>query len=174
MKPDPWGYGSSAYEQRKYALALEAVRAHAWTRALEIGCGEGSFTQMLCEMGPGREVVGVDISAAALDRARKRLAGRPTVKLELRDAFASPPAGPFDLAICSEILYYAGRRITALAHGLAGTLTGGGRLVLVHPWPEARVLHAPFRTRAEFRELGERVERDPARPFAITVLERRP
>jgi len=59
-------------------------------RLLEIGCGTAS---LLCDLSPAfKEVVGLDISEAALDGAMKRAAERKivNVKFEKGDCFALP------------------------------------------------------------------------------------
>jgi peptidoglycan/xylan/chitin deacetylase (PgdA/CDA1 family)/glycosyltransferase involved in cell wall biosynthesis len=100
---DPWNY-RCAYEQQKYARTLEIMPASPIDRALEIGCAEGLFSEMLApRVG---SLLSVDISERALERARARCRRQPNVNFECRDVFADPPAGPFQLITCSEVLYY--------------------------------------------------------------------
>jgi SAM-dependent methyltransferase len=173
---DPWAYASSPYEQRKYARTLALVegggRRRDYARVLEVGCSEGVFTAMLAERGHGREVVAIDISRAAVQRARERCREWPHVRVERRDAFHAPPGGAFDLIVCAELLYYAGLRAGAVARRLAASLAPGGRIVLVHPLPRAAALHAPFRRVPGLALVAESAEEDPVRPYALAAFER--
>ena len=74
---------------------LEALERHGLPgkRLLDVGCGTGkSFMPMLPR---GWEVTGCDISAAMLDRARRK-ADKP-VRLEVADMLELPRFGEFDL-----------------------------------------------------------------------------
>ena len=170
---DPWAYATSPYEQRKYARALAHVEGRTYGRALDVGCSEGVFTRMLGERGHGREVVGVDISAAAIRRARARCRDLPHVRFERRNVFHAPPPGRFDLIVCAEMLYYAGLRAPAVARRLAGALAPAGRIVLAHPLPRAAALHAPFRAVPGLVLRAEAVEEDPVRPYALAAFEKK-
>lgn len=176
--PDPWGYTTSPYERRKYELKLAILpRAHepsapSYARALELGCAEGAFTCRLAEARVAREVVGVDFVPQAVERARKSCP-YPNVSFRQMDITAELPEGEFDLVFCSEVLYYLGslRRIRDLAERLSAILRPGGHIVLLGPWPAARVFHRPFLARPDLRVVAERVEREAARPYVVTCLE---
>jgi SAM-dependent methyltransferase len=170
--PDPWGYETREYEQRKYSRTLELIGQRDSARVLEVGCGEGVFTHALAQDGQAGEILAIDISRRALRRARARCSPFAHVRIERWDAFRKLPPGEFDLIVCAEILYYAGGRIPALARGLASALARGGRIVLVHPWPESDLLHAPFRGQPEVVARSELVEHDPVRPYALALFER--
>jgi len=47
--PDPWGFDSSWYEQRKYALTLAALPERRYERAVEPGCANGALTALLAD-----------------------------------------------------------------------------------------------------------------------------
>ena len=65
-------------------------------RALDLGCGEGGDALWLAEKG--WDVVAVDISRTALDRAEAEAARRGvTVDFRQHDLSAGVPDGPFDL-----------------------------------------------------------------------------
>jgi 3' terminal RNA ribose 2'-O-methyltransferase Hen1 len=59
-------------EQRKGAV-LAALRAAGAARVVDAGCGEGALLRMLTADPSFTEVVGVDVSARALDGAARRL-----------------------------------------------------------------------------------------------------
>ena len=128
---DPWRFETSDYEHGKYARTLAALDGRRFERALEVGCSIGVFTAMLAPRCD--ELIGVDVSERALERARERLAGASGVSLELRDLPAEMPAGPFDLIVCSEVLYYFGRGLLLeMLADLETTLRPGGSLLAVH------------------------------------------
>jgi SAM-dependent methyltransferase len=92
------------YEQQKYAHTLELLPDAPIGRALEIGCSEGLFTEMLApRVG---ELLGLDIAETALSRARERCKRFANASFECADINGYFPAGTFDLVICSETLYY--------------------------------------------------------------------
>lgn len=128
---DPWEYTTRGYEAAKYRRTIDAIRGRTFSRALEVGCSIGVFTKMLasyCE-----KVVAVDISALAVQRARQRLAGFSHVTVQRRTLPERLPHGPFDLIVCSEVLYYWNRRLLLNAlRAFEAALTPQGTLLAVH------------------------------------------
>jgi peptidoglycan/xylan/chitin deacetylase (PgdA/CDA1 family) len=129
-RPDPWHY-DAPYEQRKYEQTLELLPARA-ERALELGCAEGAFTRLLAARVSA--LTAADISPLALTRAARGCAGAANVTFVQLDAFEQPLGGPFDLIVCSELLYYAEDRamLARAARALAAALAPGGTLVAAH------------------------------------------
>ncbi|QAA76411.1 MAG: hypothetical protein BIP78_0645 [Candidatus Bipolaricaulis sibiricus] len=176
--PDPWEYTTSTYEKRKYELKLAVLPRAAdpasppYARVLELGCAEGVFTCLLAEAGVGREVVGVDFVPTAIDRARSRCPSLP-VRFHVMDVTRELPDGPFDLVYCSEVLYYLGslRKIRDLVERLVRRLAPGAHLVLVGPWPAARLFHRPLLSHPALRRTAERIEQGAHRPYVVTCLE---
>lgn len=68
-------------------------------RALDVGCGTGTHTVWLATQG--FDVVGIDVSARAIERARARAANTHpdgAVSFAIHDFLGAPPrGGPFDL-----------------------------------------------------------------------------
>ncbi|HEY2637054.1 MAG TPA: SAM-dependent methyltransferase, partial [Solirubrobacteraceae bacterium] len=103
-------------------------------RGLELGCSIGVLTERLA--GRCDELVAVDIAPRAVAAARERLAGWTSVTVEERDLPAELPAGPWDLIMASEVLYYWDADLLRSAlDALVGELADDGRLVAVH-WTE--------------------------------------
>lgn len=77
-----------------------ARKARSKARILDLGCGMGRLTLPVARHFSKAEVVGVDISAPMLDRARKAAAdaGLDDVRLELGDGRALPAVGPLNAA----------------------------------------------------------------------------
>jgi SAM-dependent methyltransferase len=137
--PDPWGFATSPYERAKYARTLAALGpdARRFERALETGCSIGVFTELLADRCD--ELLAIDASPTAVDRARLRLADRPAVTVERRVLPEELPPGPFDLIVCSEILYYwSADPLRELLESLASRVAPGGSLLAVHWRPETR------------------------------------
>jgi SAM-dependent methyltransferase len=107
---------TSADVARKARLVVsiaEVLLQRPVRSALDIGCGEGAWRQVLREMRPGLRYVGVDSSAYVVARyGRSRnirygtFGGLNQVGLE----------GPFDLVICCDMLQYV--PATELSRGL--------------------------------------------------------
>ena len=72
---------------------------------IDVGCGNGAFTELIVERCAPNEVRGVDPSEAQLDFARKRSAAR-LAKFDHGDAMALPfPADTFDVAIMALVIF---------------------------------------------------------------------
>jgi peptidoglycan/xylan/chitin deacetylase (PgdA/CDA1 family) len=130
QRVDPWKY-DTPYEREKYALTAELLPPRPG-RVLELGPAEGHFTRRLAERA--EHVTAGDISAVALARAEQRCASFANVTYAQIDAFAGDLGGPYDLIVCSEMLYYAGDRETLdrTAAAIAAALEPGGVLLTAH------------------------------------------
>jgi SAM-dependent methyltransferase len=104
-----------------------AVRAG--DRALDLGCGDGAFTELLA--GAGAEVVGVDVARTAVARASAR---HPS--LDFRPVAIDGPLpfqdGAFDLVWSSEVIEHVADTARWLSE-VRRVLAGGGRVLLTTP-----------------------------------------
>ena len=132
---DPWSFETSPYEAAKYRATLDALGTRAFGRGFEIGCSIGVFTAMLAPRCAA--LLAVDVSEAALERARRRCAALPQVRFErmaVPDAF---PAATFDLVTTCEVAYYWSRAdLDRSAALIEAALSPGGAWLLVHWTPE--------------------------------------
>ncbi|WP_162251716.1 PIG-L family deacetylase [Cellulomonas sp. Root137] len=125
---DPWGYTDRWYEERKRALTLAALPDARFGRVLEVGCGIGVLTAQLAERAD--DLLAVDVSAAAVERARERV---PGARVEVADIASRVPEGPFDLVVLSEVGYYLDRPTLVRVLGeLRAQLAPGGTLLACH------------------------------------------
>jgi trans-aconitate methyltransferase len=127
--PDPWGYETRWYEQRKYALTLAALPRSRYRRAFEPGCSLGVLTALLAQRCDA--VVGLELLPEIADRARTRAGANASITAgRIPEAW---PAGPFDLVVLSEVLYYLVEDDFAEVFArLAATLAPDGHVIAVH------------------------------------------
>jgi O-antigen/teichoic acid export membrane protein len=106
-KVDPWDYGREE-EQERYRAALamlDFVRERGrFANAIEIGCAEGAFTELL--VGRCETLKAVDISPVALSRARARLRHCQSVTFEQSDILRDPEPSRYDLVVAMDVLDY--------------------------------------------------------------------
>jgi protein-L-isoaspartate O-methyltransferase len=127
--PDPWAYvGDPGAEQRRQ-LTLEALPRPRYRRLLEIGCAEGWMTELLAERAD--ELLCVDISAVAVERARRRCERFSHVHFRVLDVVAGAPDGHFDAVVCCGVLVMLPAwSQRGVRDALVAALRPGGDLVL--------------------------------------------
>jgi ubiquinone/menaquinone biosynthesis C-methylase UbiE len=132
-----------------WALDLALADVPPARRVLDLGTGTGFVALALAERYPEAEVVGIDLSPAMIEEARRKtppeLAGR--VRFEVGDASALDcPDGGFELVVLSNMIPFYDE--------LARVVAAGGTLVLSFSrGSETPIYVAPERLR---RELGRR------------------
>jgi len=126
--PDPCAY-ESEYEAVKREQILAFLPTKMIPDALELGCAEGHFTLRLAPR-VGR-LIAVDISVRALGRAHARCSGHRNVTFRRLDLNTDEIPGPFDLIICSEVLYYL-QDLPSVARRIVAQLRPGGLLLTAH------------------------------------------
>ena len=186
-KKDPWNYSSSAYEKQKYGETLEAISGKKFRRILEVGCAEGVFTDMLSAYA--EELLAVDVSKTALERAKRRNCENRHVKFDCINIENECLQGKFDLILCSEVLCYLDTpdRVEKVRDKLTEYLEPGGSILLVHmrllkedesghPTPVtglprigAKTVHGVFRQSEKLKTVHENI--NPM--YVITLLEKR-
>ena len=127
-------------------LMVRALGLSGGGRVLEIGCGRGVGLSALSHVLRPALLVGLDVDAALLAEARKRLAreGVPA-RLELGDARALPFTGAsFDLVIDFGTCYHIARPSAALRE-IVRVLAAGG--LFVSETVSSQLLSHPWRTR---------------------------
>jgi 2-polyprenyl-3-methyl-5-hydroxy-6-metoxy-1,4-benzoquinol methylase len=125
-----WGFGSPAGRaraRRRAALIGEAAGLGPGVRALEIGCGQGTFTRLFAETGA--ELTAIDLSPELIAQARSAVQNVDLVCCSL-EAF-SPGETRYDAVIGSSILHHLDLNIALPA--IAGLLVPGGRFSFAEP-----------------------------------------
>lgn len=129
--PDPWGFESRWYEQRKYSVTTAALLEPRYRSAFEPGCSIGVLSELLAKRCD--HLLATDIVPAALKQAADRLNGVDNVTLELRAVPDDWPSGQFDLVVLSEIAYYFdSRALGDLVTQAVDTTQPGATIVAVH------------------------------------------
>jgi ubiquinone/menaquinone biosynthesis C-methylase UbiE len=101
---DPYQTGRLLGEKIRLAKTFELVKGRIYKRAVDVGCGEGHFTKLLAKICD--EVIGLDVSKVALQRARKRC-NNPRIQFLVGTLKQLPfREGSFDLITCLEVIYY--------------------------------------------------------------------
>jgi SAM-dependent methyltransferase len=171
---DPWGFESSPYEHRKYAVTMASLPRLRYGSVFEPGCSIGVLTEMLaarCDF-----LLATDLVPAALDRARSRLAASSHVTFAPLAVPQEWPEGMFDLVVLSEIAYYFDAADLERLISLVMTSTGVGAQVLGVHWRGTTnyplggdEAHEIIDATPELDQLVNHVETD----FVLTVWERR-
>ena len=131
MKPHLFDYDAELRLHNE--LFRAAARVGAGDRVLDIGCGAGQSTREAARAAAAGSVVGVDVSAPMLDRARQLSAdeGLSNVTYQLADAQVHrfPPAS-FDLCVSRFGTMFFADPVAAFTN-IGHALRPEGRLVLL-------------------------------------------
>lgn len=135
VEQDPWGYANHPDDGRRKIELLSLIPLIKFRRTLDIGCGNGFLTFDL----PGLDVVGVDISAAAVSWAEHARNVHPDGRrfsFFASSLFDLDPekTGSFDLIVITGVLYpqYIGKTASLARQKIDSLLEEGGVLVSCH------------------------------------------
>ena len=135
--PDPWGFQTRWYEQRKYALTLGALTRAHYGSVFEPGCSIGVLSAELARRCD--RLLSCDLVEVAVEQAAGPARGvAPASMRRPRCGSGTPtttgPRGCFDLVVVSEMLYYLERRRRDGLHAPGGRppRRTTGEIVLVH------------------------------------------
>jgi len=136
------GLGTGAARARLRDLRADAVLAELAAagarRVLDLGCGDGRLLARLLADPRFESVTGVDVSAAALDRAARRLhldelAPRQRDRVQLHQgslSYADKRLAGYDAAVLMEVIEHVDPgRLDAVTHAVLGVAAPGTVLV---------------------------------------------
>lgn len=122
---------------------------------IDIGCGNGAFTEVLVRQCSPSEIQGIDLSEAQLAFARARAMGS-TVEFRRGDAMALPfPNGRFDAAVMALVIFFVPDPVKCVSEMMRVVRPGG--TVATYAW---NMLGGGFPTepiRVEMRAMGARL-----------------
>lgn len=152
---DPWEYQTRWYEKRKRDMCLAVLPQAQYGNAVELGCGNGVFSELLARRC--QDLVSMDGNNNAVQLAKQRLAGLSHVKviqgiipsalLTLEETLLATYSlsedslsngrlankSPFDLIVISEILYYLSLKdIDTVIAWIKQNLAIDGTLICCH------------------------------------------
>jgi 2-polyprenyl-3-methyl-5-hydroxy-6-metoxy-1,4-benzoquinol methylase len=139
-----WGAAEPNEDERSRLRAIEDLLSGCdlgdRPRILDLGCGRGWLSRALAERG---EVLGTDVTAAAVERARELFPGLRFERASVEELLVSQGQGAFDLVVSSEVLeHVADGDKPAFLRGVQRLLRPGGHAVLTTPrgelWPAWR------------------------------------
>jgi ubiquinone/menaquinone biosynthesis C-methylase UbiE len=118
---------------------------------IDLACGEGHYTRLLRKAGAAK-VVGVDLSSAMIDLARRQETERPMgIEYVVGDGKDLQLSGEYDLVVAAYLLNYATNRdeLRAMCQGAMSCLKPGGRFLAVNTNPGL-----DFRAAPSYRKYG--------------------
>ena len=149
-----WDEESASFDQQPdHGLRDPRIRA-AWLKLLEswlpsthsqvldLGCGTGSLSLLLSELG--HQVTGIDLSPKMIAQAQAKAAGNgQQITFHIMDAaYPQLPSQHFDVLTCRHLLW-ALPEITQVLARWAALLKPGGSLILIEGyWHNSGGLHA--------------------------------
>ena len=96
------------------AIRLLDIKSEgAEVRMLDIGSGPGGFAEMFCSRFPKAALLGLDLSAAGIMRAAKRVPAGRFIQCDLMAPGEQPPFGATH-AVCAEVLEHLDDPVTFL------------------------------------------------------------
>ena len=126
-----------AWKKRRVASLIRQLNLPQTGRALDFGCGQGIFTEVLRETLPGWMISGTDLSSEALQAAKKRFPGCDFFPLpaEARD----PSMPPFDFVFTHHVLEHV-INIDRTWDLMASFLSPGASMLHILPCGDAGTL----------------------------------
>lgn len=127
IKNEPWRLYCEEYMMRKLVGDVTGKSV------LDLACGEGHLSRRMKRWGAAR-VVGVDLSRAMIDLARRQEAEHPLgIEYEVRDVRGLDLREAFDIVVSCWLLSYSPTKddLLQMTRAIAGHLKAGGRYAAI-------------------------------------------
>ena len=129
---DPWETTTSAAEAERFAVTfatLDAAGVERFSSAVELGCAEGIFSERIAPRCD--ELLALDFSEVALNRARARLAGHSGITFRRWDMRNESLSGTYDLVIAMGVLtsLYRPGDVRRISESVVHAMKPGGYLL---------------------------------------------
>lgn len=163
---DAYEHGMGVYSRLVGTVFLEWVAAAPGLRWVDIGCGNGAFTELLLQRAAPAEVQAIDPSEGQLVFARSRVGAAGAV-FHQGDAMALPfDPDKFDVAVMALVLFFVPDPARGIAEMMRVVRPGG--LVSAYVWdiPGGGLPIEPVRT--ALRRAG--IERPDPPSAAVSAL----
>lgn len=132
----PWHQDETAYKVFS-DIDIVILRQHRYDTVLDVGCGEGYFSERLHESllnrGGVPMVTGIDISPTAIKKAKNLFNGINFMVLDIRKENLNKQ---FDLVVCKEIMWYVFSELEQVIQNLKRMTKPDGWLYISQSFPE--------------------------------------
>lgn len=151
---DPWGHNWRGRDKYRFDLYEQLFKRHIFynkpvnhMKFLDIGCAMGDFTNRLSNLASDKNLIGVDISETAIQKAKKRF---PNIDFRIASLPKTGlPKDYFDLITCFEVLYYMNlTKVDASMHEIQRILKNNGKVLF-----EVVIGKKPYFQSADFIKL---------------------
>ncbi|KTC68907.1 putative methyltransferase [Legionella birminghamensis] len=136
MKTNDWpaeDYAIGSYVQATVAQSyLQRLQFKPQDRVLDVGCGNGSFTEHLIKMLPDGLILGVDASENMVELASKLCEVYPNFSVQVMDMQSLNFTEEFDYIVSFWCLQWA-KDLIAVYNNMYRALKEGGKLFLLFP-----------------------------------------
>jgi ubiquinone/menaquinone biosynthesis C-methylase UbiE len=148
------------WSQRVGETFLDWLAPRAGLRWLDVGCGNGAFTELIVARCAPAAVRGIDPSVAQLEFARQRPALRGA-EFTPGDAMALPyPAGAFDVAVMPLVIFFVPDPRQGVKEMVRVVAPGG--LVTAYAWDMPGGGFPYYALQSELRAMGVTVPMPPS------------
>ena len=155
-----WDYLADAEQLPRIGMLVGLLRRHAPGGAvLDVGCGAGVLADFLRPHGY-RGFLGLDVSAAAIERAQRLADDRTAFLVGDAEAWAPPAGTQFDAIIFNDSVYYFQRPLETVQRLADALAPGGVLLVSSFGTPRSAAIQRQLRRALPVRDEFDIVGRD--------------
>lgn len=131
VSPMTFGTGVTYSTSYLVPVILDLLQNHSGKRVMDIGCGNGSVSEVLVQNG--YELVGIEPSESGITCCREKMPQAEFYQKSLGEDFSFLNGKQFDVVLCSEVIehLYDPAQLFEVA---ASFLSAGGLLLITCPY----------------------------------------